>query len=64
MGLVLPLCFFFLAIAGDFLANEKPLYCKLEGKRYFPVIQQYTINLGWGALGSPFPSTGMEGSTL
>lgn len=40
--------FFFLAIAGDFLANEKPLYCKLEGKRYFPVVQQYAIDLGWG----------------
>lgn len=42
------LAFFFVAIAGDFLANEKPLYCKLEGKRYFPVIRQYAIDLGWG----------------
>ncbi len=40
--------FLFLAIAGDFIANEKPLYCKLEGKVYFPVIRQYAIDLGWG----------------
>lgn len=34
------------ALLGDFLANEKPLYCVLEGKTYFPVIRQYGVDLG------------------
>jgi len=37
----------FLAIFADFLANEKPLYCKIEGKNYFPVFRQYAVDLGW-----------------
>ena len=39
---------FFAAIAlfADFLANEKPLYCKLEGKTYFPALYQYGADLG------------------
>lgn len=35
-----------IALFGDFLANEKPLYCKLDGKVYFPVINQYGADLG------------------
>ena len=31
----------FLAVFADFLANEKPLYCKFEGKTHFPVLQNY-----------------------
>lgn len=38
--------FVFVALFGDFLANEKPLYCKLEGKTYFPVLYQYAADLG------------------
>ena len=38
--------FIFIALLGDFLANEKPLYCKIEGKTYFPVIYQYGVDLG------------------
>ncbi len=37
----------FVAVFGDFLANEKPLYCKIEGKTYFPIFKQYAVNLGW-----------------
>lgn len=38
--------FIFIALFGDFLANEKPLYCELEGKTYFPVLLQYGEALG------------------
>ena len=38
--------FAFIALFGDFIANEKPLYCKLEGKAYFPVLYQYGVSLG------------------
>lgn len=37
----------FVALFADFLANEKPLYCKIEGKTYFPVFKQYAVDLGW-----------------
>lgn len=36
----------FLAVLGDFIANEKPIYCKIDGVRHFPVIKQYAVNLG------------------
>lgn len=36
-----------LALLGDFIANDKPLYCKIEGKTSFPVLQAYKIQLGW-----------------
>jgi len=48
------LCFLlFLAVFADFLANDKPIFCKIEGKIYFPVMQQYAIDLGlsrWDSL--------------
>ncbi len=37
----------FIAVFADFLANEKPLYCRLEGRHYFPVLRQYAVDLGW-----------------
>lgn len=36
----------FLAVFGDFIANEKPLYCKIDGKNWFPVFRQYAVDLG------------------
>lgn len=36
----------FIALFSDFLANEKPIYCKLNGKTYFPIIQQYGVDMG------------------
>ncbi len=36
----------FIAVFGDFIANEKPLYCKLEGRTWFPVLRQYAVELG------------------
>lgn len=36
----------FLAVFGDFLANDRPLYCQIEGKTYFPVLKGYLVDLG------------------
>ncbi len=37
----------FVALFGDFIANEKPLYCKLGGEAFFPVFKQYAVDLGF-----------------
>lgn len=47
----------FLAITGDFIANDKPLYCKIDGKRYFPVVQDYAVQLGWSKWEAKFLNT-------
>ena len=36
----------FVAITADFIANEKPIYCKIEGKSYFPIFKNYLHDLG------------------
>ncbi len=36
----------FVALFADFLANEKPIVCKYQGKFYFPVIKEYAVDLG------------------
>lgn len=33
-------------LSADFLANEKPLYCKIGGNTYFPVFKEYAVDLG------------------
>jgi len=38
--------FAFIAIIADFIANEKPLYAKIEGQTYFPVLKSYAVGLG------------------
>lgn len=35
-----------IAVFADFIANERPLYCKLGGSTYFPVFKQYAVDLG------------------
>jgi len=37
----------FIGLLADFIANEKPIYCKIEGKTYWPVFHQYGVDLGW-----------------
>ncbi|MBK7872017.1 MAG: ABC transporter permease [Saprospiraceae bacterium] len=44
----------FVAFFADFLANEKPIYCKLEGKTYFPILKQYAVNAGWAQWDAKF----------
>jgi len=41
--------FLFFGIFADFIANEKPLYCKIEGKHYFPILQDYTLGFSPGS---------------
>ena len=36
----------FIGIMADFLANEKPIYCKLDGQSYFPIFNSYGVDLG------------------
>lgn len=36
----------FIAIFADFLSNDKPLYCQLNNRIYFPVLQQYAVDIG------------------
>ncbi len=38
----------FVAVTAPFLANEKPIFCKYEGKMYFPVVKQIGVDLGIG----------------
>lgn len=37
----------FLAVFGDWIANEKPVYCQYQGKAYFPLIEVPFVKLGW-----------------
>lgn len=48
----------FLAVFGDFIANEKPLYCRVEGQVYFPVFRQYAVDLGLAEWEARFVQTG------
>lgn len=34
------------ALFADFIANEKPLYCKYKGETHFPVLKSYAVDLG------------------
>jgi peptide/nickel transport system permease protein len=34
------------ALIGDFLANDKPLYCKKDGVHYLPIIKSYLVKSG------------------
>lgn len=36
----------FISVFADFIANEKPLYCKVDGKNYFPVFHHYAEQIG------------------
>ena len=36
----------FVAIMADFIANERPIYCQIDGETYFPVFRQYAVDLG------------------
>ncbi len=36
----------FLAVFGDFIANDKPFYAKRDGQHEFPILKSYFVNLG------------------
>ncbi len=35
-----------MALTADFVANDKPIYCKYKGSSYFPVFHEYAVGLG------------------
>lgn len=35
-----------IALFSDFIANEKPIYCKIDGQTHFPILYQYSVDLG------------------
>jgi len=40
---------YFIVVIGllaDFIANDKPIYCKIDGESYFPIFRDYAVNLG------------------
>jgi peptide/nickel transport system permease protein len=39
----------FIGLFADFLANEKPIVCKLNDKWFFPIVRQYWVEWGLGA---------------
>lgn len=41
-------CMALVALFADFIANEKPIAMKYEGKVYFPVFKSYGVDLGFG----------------
>jgi len=36
----------FIGLIADFIANDKPIYAKIDGKTYFPILKQYAVDLG------------------
>ncbi len=44
----------FIALFADFIANEKPLYCKVAGAHHFPVLKDYSVSLGWSGWDAEF----------
>ncbi len=51
---------FIVAIMADFIANNKPLYCKIDDKIYFPILQEYISELGLGKQDSLFQNNKWE----
>ncbi len=43
----------FFSIFGDFIANDKPLYAKVEGKTYYPIFNSYAHALGLSDIKHP-----------
>jgi peptide/nickel transport system permease protein len=35
-----------IAVFADFLANNKPIYCKYNGESYFPIFKDYAVSMG------------------
>jgi len=38
---------FILALTADFIANDKPLTCSIDGERYFPVFKEMNVKMGF-----------------
>lgn len=47
----------FVAISADFIANERPIYCELDGESHFPIFHQYLVDLDLATWDEKFVST-------
>lgn len=36
----------FIGLMADFIANDKPFFCRINGNSYFPIFKSYGVNLG------------------
>ena len=36
----------FVAVFADFIANERPIYCQVEGETHFPIFRNYLVQAG------------------
>jgi peptide/nickel transport system permease protein len=45
-GVIVILCLFAIAVVADFVANDKPLAMRYEGRIHFPIFKDYTVRLG------------------
>ena len=50
-GLLLAIC---VAVFGNFIAGEVPIYCQLDNQTYFPVFKKYAVDLGLTTWSPPF----------
>jgi len=48
----------FLSFFADFLANDKPLYCRWQGKAYFPILIETGVE--WGLIHWPEGLNGLD----
>lgn len=48
------------AVAADFLANDKPYYLELDGERYAPVLLDYGVRLGLRSWPAPLVNADYE----
>jgi len=39
----------FIGVFADFIANEKPIYCKYNAESYWPIFNEYLVDLGIGS---------------
>ncbi len=53
----------FIALFGNFIANEKPILCKIEGTWYFPAFKEYAVDLGLDEWEAKFVNTPWQEQT-
>lgn len=54
LGLTIVILLVIVALLGDFLANDRPLAIKYDGKIHFPIIRGYLVDLGLAKWPSEF----------
>jgi peptide/nickel transport system permease protein len=52
--------YIFIGVFADFLANDKPIYCNIHGRNYFPIIKEIGVKLKITSWDDKFLSTNWE----